>query len=403
MSRASTPTLLSLARYASLIGIPPVHFSGGFADTVWTLKGVCEEVWPQYAWQKDQIASREDLAQAIGDAEEEIARHLGYWPAPKWITAEEYLWPRPGYNLYNLLRARWGKIISPGRRATTLIDADATVTFSDPDDDDWDELATITANTTVTDPKEIKIYFAGHADDPIWEIRPVRSITIASGVVTILLDSWLLIDPVLWEQYPTANEFIGINVTTTDNYVAEVAIYREYVDTTVSVEHYWLPGSGSGACLTEEEAIELGCDRTVEDGCFAVAVANTGVIRPSWSSYPVNGYPAGGKLWYLAGEQSERYLSGYTLDPLSEYWSQAIVWLATARLELTPCSCGPAQAYFDLYRRDLAFVGKDRARQIVTQDLINTSAFGTRFGEVKAWERVSKFNLETNMFKGAAI
>lgn len=396
MARASTPTLLSLQRFANVVGIPPVHFAGAFGDVIWSMKGACEEVWPQYSWQKNMEASREDLALAIANAEEDIARHLGYWPAPKWIAAEEYLWPRPGYIFNNNIRTRYGKIIGPGKRALTLLDADAPVVYSDVDVDDWDEIATITASTTVTDVNEIKIYFAGHAGDPAWEIRPVKSITITGGVVTIKANSWLFIDPVLWEVYPTNVDFVGVNVTTTDNYVTAVDVYREYTNTDVSVEHWWLTGN----CGIEVD------ERQVSDSKFVTIAPDAGWVRPIWDEDMLcthDSYPDGGKLWYRAGDISDRYVSGETLDPLSDYWAQAIVWLSTARLERPPCSCGPAQAYFNAYRRDLAYIGTDRTRQIVTQELLNTSAFGTRMGEVRAWERVSKFNLENNMFKGAAI
>lgn len=396
MARASTPTLLSLQRYAAIIGIPPVHFAGAYADTVWTMKGACEEVWPQYDWQKDQVASRESLAQAIADAEYDIARQLGYWPAPKFVTEEEYLWGRPGYVPFSNIRTRWGKVISPGRRATTLIDDEATVTFSDDDNDGWDETATITASTSVTNIKEIKVYFAGKGAAREWEIRPVRSITIASGVVTIVADSWLFIKPELWEAYPTSAEFRGVNIETTDNFVEEVAIYREYVDTSVSVEHFWLTGDCEGPS----------CERSTAESCFVVV--NGSWVRPALTTQMLcdyDDYPSGGKLWYLSGDQSDRYLQNEVLDPLSDYWAQAIVWLATARMELPPCSCGVAQMYFDQYRKDMALIttsANNRNRFVVTQMLLNENPFGTKVGEMKAWERVLRANPDDGM-RGAVI
>lgn len=395
MSRASTPTLLSLQRYAKIIGVPPVFFAGAFAETVWTMKGACEEVWPQFAWQKNMECSREDLAEAIADAEEDIALQLGFWPAPKWISAEERIWPRPGYQINNIVRTRFGKLITPGRRAVSEIDSDVTVVYSDEDSDNWDETATITVTTSITNKNEIKVYFAGHGGEPEWEIRPVKSITISGGTATIVVDSWMFIKPELLGAFPTSADFAGVNIESTDNYVDEVDVYREYTDTTVSVEHYWLPGSG---------CTEPSCTRTSSENCFVIVDPDAGYIRPLFDTedFCTHGYsPSGYRVWYLGGDQSDRYVNGSSLDPLSDYWAQAIAWLATARLERTPCSCGTGQAYFDAYTRDLARIKKGGDRNIVTQDLLNNSLFGTKMGEVKAWERVSKAH--TQLMRGSVI
>src|SRR5688572_10128086 len=95
MARASTPTLLSLDRWARIMGLNPVHFNGASGDSVWPLTGgVCKDVWPQHSWQSPDIISREELARNIHLAERAITRALGYSPAPTWFAEEEHNFPR---------------------------------------------------------------------------------------------------------------------------------------------------------------------------------------------------------------------------------------------------------------------------------------------------------------------
>ena len=81
MARANTPTLLSLDRFAQILGVPPAHFAGGYTATVFPVTSSCSQVWFQHAWQAADKVGREELAVAIAGAEGDIASELGYWPA----------------------------------------------------------------------------------------------------------------------------------------------------------------------------------------------------------------------------------------------------------------------------------------------------------------------------------
>ena len=73
MSRATTPTLLSLDRYAQIMSLNPAHFSGAAGATFWPEITSCDDVWPQYSWQHQyEFVSREELAIAISEAEGDI-------------------------------------------------------------------------------------------------------------------------------------------------------------------------------------------------------------------------------------------------------------------------------------------------------------------------------------------
>ena len=156
MARASIPTLLSLNYYAQIMGINPMHFAGATTDDYFPLRNTCADLWVQESWQFADMVSRESLAQEIDQAETAIANELGWWPAPKWIVQEVHRYPRfyrkdayrfGGRNVRNQrvgVGCDYGMIISPGQRASSLIEAGATVTYTDADGDGFYETATVT-------------------------------------------------------------------------------------------------------------------------------------------------------------------------------------------------------------------------------------------------------------------
>jgi len=94
------------------------------------------------------------------------------------------------------------------------------------------------------------------------------------------------------------------------------------------------------------------------------------------------------KLWYRAGAFSNAYLTGDSYDPLSDDLAHAIAWMATARLERAFCQCGNTTALADHWREDLA-KNTQSASQILSMTLLD-NPFGTRRGELMAWQRISK-------------
>ena len=427
MARASVPTIVSLDTFARLLAINPVHFNGARADTCWPLLGGCSDVWPQHAWQSQgELVGREEVAQALYDAETEIRQVLGYAVGPEWVVQEVHDYPRfyrrdstvYGQDIRGLgktVDATWGKIISPGQRAVSTISLGATVTYSDADGDGWKELATITTSTVLDDVDEIKIYTAGKSGAPDWEIRPVKTKTISGSTLTITADSWLFINPLLWEAYPTSNDFGAVDIEATTNFVTTVDVYHEYADTSsTSATFYWepthtapfaCPECGGSGCTV--------CTLTTQTGCFAIRDAEAGIIAPFpgsydedtglWTSegFSVARDPDQVKLYYQAGHLSNRFLSGQSLNPVDDYLAMAVVWLAVARLEYSLCSCNNVRNVTQELRRDLTESTKDAAYVRTPNMDIFTNPFGTRVGEVKAWQRVSK--LMANNWKGGVV
>jgi hypothetical protein len=423
-----TRTKLTIDRYAAILGIDPWHFNGGYGDVSHPVSpsGNCSDLWPHWGYQYGDQVSRHDLATAIRTAEDLIQQFVGYPLAPQWVSEEVHRYPayhRPdmrGVSGLNpdgsakAVSARWKKVLRTGRRGASVIEAGATVVYTDEDNDDIYETATVTVTTDVTDPREIRVFVAGTEGNPRWEIRHPRSITISGGSATIVLDSWLLIDPDNKAWTPnTSNSFLGIRVDTGDAspFVTTVDVYRVYTDvTSASAKLYWEPNRGvegvvfSGSCTSCSGTGCPACTYVSQDGCSVVRNHEEGLIAPVPATYSADNErweqavytecrePDTVKIWYQAGEQCEDYLEGWSLDPLTDFWAEAIAMLATAKLEREICACNNAAALAAHWRTDTAVSGQDFSFT-ANFDLI-ANPFGTKIGELEAFRRVHAFRVK---------
>ena len=98
---------------------------------------------------------------------------------------------------------------------------------------------------------------------------------------------------------------------------------------------------------------------------------------------------------YYSGEQDGRYLSGYSCDPLDEYLAVTIAYLATARLERPFCNCGSITALASDLRRDRSLVGSSSGDSWFVPEELISNPFGTRQGEIKAWQRITSIMEES--------
>ena len=414
---AIPPTLLSLPRYAKILGINPVHFQGAVSDPVWPLmNNSCNDVWARFSWQYADSVSHYDLALAIRDAEATLAELLGWWPAPTWIAQEVHPYPRhyrkdvlsPAFRdvrgRQHAIKTRYGKVISGGRRGTEEILLSAGVTYSDYDGDGFSEVATVSATVpdSVTSVNEVQIFRAGLDALPEWEIRPARRKTLVDNVFTGIYDSWLFIQPQLLGAYPTTDGFGAIDITTTANYVRAVDVYRVYSDTSQpSAEFWWEPleGCSGDACAV-----------TIQDGCLhSMRNPELGLVVPAPADYDDDGAwtlatyaesrpPDGVKLWYYSGEIQERWLAGTAEDSLSPELAMIIAMIATARLERPFCTCGNVAALTTKWQANAAMGSSDL--QVDFGELSNP--IGTHYGEILAW-RAIKHRLRRIPQSGGAI
>jgi len=388
MARASLHTLLGLDNFARIMGINPVHFAGAYADPIWPQIG-CDDLWPQYTWQSDALVSREELAEAIRGAELDVTSALGYFPAPTWVEEEVHPVDRVTrmddvYAHRIKERLDFGKVSAPGRKATVLIEESAPIVYSDEDLDTWEETATVTVAAIDQDIplNEVRIFFPGYDGFETMEIRPIKSITYDGVGATIVFDAWLAVPLALWEAYPTSGDYLGINLADEDNRITEVDVYRVYNDETQVAAEFLVETTSGIATVT---------------GTFRVLDAGTGVVNPFvatcdgslWNeSLACYGKLLMVKYYYYSGNfPQERTLDGRRIE-MTQYLAEAIAWMASARVTRPVCGCSNIQAIFDELRVDLTRVDR-RSFNMISEEKMN-NPFGTRVGEVRAWDRISK-------------
>lgn len=407
-------THLALPTYAKIMGINPVHFQGGVGSLIFP--GVtCSDVWPRYAWQSADKMSHDSLADTIYVAEQDIASAIGYQVAPTWIVDEPHVYPRHHRrdafvldmrnrrDQFKSVKLKHSKFIQGGTRQVASVGTATVVglTLAYSSVGSFLDTATITltlpAALVGTSVQEIKAYFTGTGGNPAWEIRPVRSKSITGAALTMVFDAWLFIDPDTQARYPTDAGFQTLDLDAATEYVTSVDVYREYNDyTEPGAILYWEQQPAIG-CLFCAGSGCMACAFTTQNGCIHVRDTDLGMVAVapaayneaggSWEacSMAVGRDPDQVKLFYYAGEQSNEWLAGRSHDPLGLYLAQTIAWLATARLERPPCACANVVTLFNRLSKDVRDTGG------FTPDEILNNPFGTRYGEVAAWNRVSAF------------
>lgn len=421
MSRSDYVTSFALDTYAKMLGINPISFSGcvltGISTPLTPPSDTCSDIWFQYAWQHRDQVSRDDLGREIQNAEKSLRDYLGYYYTPRWVVEElhtfdphhlEYWFGVTGYNVegnIQKIRLENAYVTEVGQRKVTKLAtptvAGGTMVFSDPDGDTFKELCTITVNigTAVIDKKTVKLFTAGMNGDEIWEIKYPKTIVIAGAVMTITLDSWLLIDHTLWDDYPLTSGEKAIDITTNNRFEATVDVYIETVDRTLpAVTFYW---EGYGNVYSQDGWISISGTKKE----FAQPYpAEYDDVTDSWIPicFTYNVPPSYMKLYYRAGLTSRLYFGNKVFDPLDTSYAQVIAWLATPRLERTFCNCGNLTSLVEEWRTDLSIAGAGNPSHYMPFGLY-ANPFGTRKSEMWAWQRVSKYGLRARSTGGVTI
>lgn len=229
MARSYTPTLLPLDRYAQLMGVRLAHFNNLY--DAWRTDA-CHPYWTQ--------AEHDELALAIGQAEEKLRAHLHFDIAPCWRT--ETIPFKPGAVWYDdwaiaPVSPSYGYPVAYGRQQKTLLADGASVTYSG-------GTAQITVSATgITDTNEIRVYYraadgADAAGSDAWEIRPLRTV-IGAGQLLISGPRPQFVRQEVREQETPAD------AETSGNYVSQVDVYRVTTDPALPVTLVWDAASGS--------------------------------------------------------------------------------------------------------------------------------------------------------------
>lgn len=403
MAYASIRTLIPLDNVAKVLQIDPLHFNS-IVSALRPEENACDDMWAQHDWQYVGKVSRESLAEALKEAEDTVISYLGFLPVPDWIQEEEHELTRPfkpeltyTYNLdvrgkNQSITTNRGYFIEGGRRIKTLIEAGSTITYSDEDGDGYNETATVTVATTVTEPSEIRIYYPNKTGADIWEIRPI-TVAIAAGTATITFRKYQVPLEVLLEELADSpgDTFRAINGDTDTNFLQTVDIYYVYNDPsqqlTFLTENYCTSCGGTGCTA---------CEGYSETGCMYVRDKRNGIVainRATWDedseSFNIAEFtycklPDKVNIWYRAGWQNKDL--DEPLIQMDPTWERLIINYALTLIDTEISGCGNTQRIVSYQRTDLSRPTEKGAFAISARKL--DCPLGTSRAAIKLWDRI---------------
>lgn len=294
----------------------------------------------------------------MNDAFSRVHRFLNFAPYPVWLYEDVPL--AYGDGVEGLaVRLSSGYVQTIGKRITTAIQSNATVTYSDEDGDGVEDTATITVATAV-DVSEIAVFFrtadgAPESANDAWRVQPL-TMRASGGNVTITGHKSLFVNPsAVWDtpySNPNYDERQAGDTGTAGHFVTTVDVYRVHADTTDAV-------------------VIMGCDGGDESVSATIVNAQEGVIRLSGTS-GCAGDPYVLRVYYLAGYPLD---DGRMVDDLAG----ALVHLANAEMAYKPGGlCAPDVAPFTPDREEVGQFREDELEK----------GFGTTRGAIDAYRKV---------------
>lgn len=391
MARAQTQTLLPLDRFTEIVSYSPMLFNQVYMPDIQP-DSSCSDPVLQYTWQPRSGGrpGREEIAQAIQQAEQMLESVLKFSPAPRWYVDDSVIPASLHSSRYPYsmgFRANAFHIIQGGVEAWSVIAAGASVAYGDVDGDGYDELATVTVSTTATDPNEIAVYYPGQDHDPAWEIRPVKvSIDTDLDTATITFKRHQAVLPDLLERLDAS----GVLGTNDANFLTTVDVYRHYNDPSQMGIVEWSPGICDAT----------GCQVSAQTGCLTVQDSRNGLLSlhaaawdadeaswvhacPTWWRTPTRV-----RLWYRAGLRDLRK-TRYMHDMHTEL-ERAITFLALSYMDREWLTCEQIRNLQAHWRTDLAVRVSTQAQSTsynVSRQLLD-NPLGTTRAAVYAWRVV---------------
>jgi hypothetical protein len=323
---------------------------------------------------------RDEITSTLNQAWELLSTYLGYFPRPVYVGERIPINNASPYQLQKL-RTQWGYVQAYGQRATTVIQADAAVAYSDSDGDGILDLATVTVTTTV-DAAEIQAFFrvadgAESAANEQWQIEPAR-VTKSGNTATIRFHRALGVQPSIWKlpYLYDNNNYETINTANTSNpndFITACDVYRVYTDTSqafvIQDNAYSCSNCGLGNATSTSTAAAI---RSVDSqlGIFQVRLCDCNMIN--WQ-YP----PESVDVYYLAGYP---LVNGF----IDHRFEMALTRLANSKVSQTLCNLWDQR--LDRFTTD---------RDPMPRDLLQPSDVGNPLGitrgEIEAW-RIVKYS-----------
>lgn len=333
-SLAEGQSAISLVRYAHLIGYAECAFFGvahsGNANYA------CREIWTKY--------QRDEIANSLAEAQDEIENVTGFPLSPKWIANEQQKYRLP-------LLSKYCKIIAAGVRAETVIDEDVVLNHAaDP--------ATASVATTLTSIDGIRIYYP----DTDEEIVP-SSMSIAGGTLSIEIPRCRAVK---YELLNNPEE--GLDYSTVSNFQATIDVKYVYTDPSTQATMVW-PHGCSAECSNN------GCSEYTEDACIYLNDPEIGKMDILPAEYSGGSWNTKSRVCCRGDAENVRinYYAG--MQVLTRRAEMTILRLAHAKLPNEPCGCDVVQR---MWRRDR------NIPDLLTRERLNCP-FGLSDGAWTAW------------------
>lgn len=397
MARCSTRTGLPLDTWAAIIGIDPWSMNNCVYPIAKSAQ--CSDVIYQFPWQADHL-SREEIGEAIADAEQMLANELLYWPYPKYFVGEVQQYTRPHQRqLYGFagtprgdlktVQLNWKKIISGGVFNRTSL---GTIPLTNITPEDWDNdgifegftaVITHASISDITDPYELALYFTagnrhGESLNETWRIRPLN-ITISGDTATFTGHRTLLIDPNLEFKVAAAK----LDSTIDENFVEELECYRVFTDDSATAA---LPYQGVAEWKTIPGCTQ-NCTFEVKELCLGEHNNDQGRVFASF------GAPS---TWPCCMDRepdrlSVNYVAGLPLEQgqIPDEMARIITYLSVSLLANERCGCDRSNRLLDKWRKPILRFedNNDAGAQAFAS---NRTPFPNTVGGQYAWSRVKR-------------
>lgn len=396
MARSSVRTMLPLDRFTRLVSYSPMLFNQVYVTTD-ELQPVtaCSDPILQYTWQPKGGGrpGREEIAEAIAQAEERITQVLGFTPLPQWVVDDRVIPPRPAPGAWRTAISPWlfsvrtsnKYVIQGGVEAWSAISLARAVTYSDEDGDGYKETATVSVPTTVTDADEIEVFYPGESHDPAWEIRPIR-VTLSGGTATIKFERHQAVMPDLLEALNAE----GVDGTVDASFLTTVDVYRHYNDPSTMAVVEWQPSICD----------EAQCQVEADTGCFAQLNERNGIVAvhaATWDSDDSQWEhrccswwrpPTSVRLWYRAGYRNKNLAR--PMHDMDSKLERAIAYLALSFMDREWLACEQIRNLQAHWRTDLALRSSNpsQSTSFQTSRRVLDNPFGTTRACLYAWDVV---------------
>lgn len=400
MANTTTQTILSLDRYAEIMGINPVAFNqGSMYPRCYTTCKECDQVWYQYAFQNPSTFSREELALLISQVEREVSRFLGaplvptytsqYFPFKVHSAAgfstkrleRDYVPVHLGRYFSSLngpLAYTKVKTVSLGDDMEILDSSDATYDSANGNCPDHIQitvpLADLPDGVEYTD---LRVSYADRYNSPKWEIA-VFDREISGDNALLKVKPWLAGKRSLIELYQVADDgscdVPELNMLSRDSYAESLDIFYQYhdIEEPIATFHHKEPSQFPTSETTDGYAV-------VDPSRKNFALAYPAQWDDTLSSWVQN--TACGSTDFSG--VTVRYWHGYNGDITP--FERAIAHIVTARIPENVCGCScDREEWWRMWQQDMLMRTPDGAAYIPTV-AVQESVFGQRRGEVDGY------------------